>query len=392
MKICVLVWSVYESDSRVRRYSEALAERGDLVDVICLSSNHKKKIPIKYNLNGVNVYEVGKRLQEKNILDYLITLIKFFFISFYYTTKLHIRQKYDLIHVHSLPDFEVFAALIPKLFAAKIILDIHDPLPDFYKAKYSTENNNIYFKILSLLEWLSTKFADHVITVTDYWKDVISKRSHIPDSKISVILNLPDTRLFNPEKYANKKSSKIFTLLYPGTLNKHCGIDIVIKAVKLVKEQIPSLRFMIYGKGGELKSLQLMVRDLDLENIIFFYDNVPLQKIPQIMSEADVGIALLAGHNKYSQQALNVKLFEFLAMGLPSIASKTKSIEYYLDEKVVELSEPNNYKDVARCIKNLYLNPDRRQELKKNGLNYISRNNWNLKKTDFFSIVDKLIS
>ena len=245
---------------------------------------------------------------------------------------------------------------------------------------------------LSLLEQLSAKFADHVITITDYWKNVISKRSHIPDSKISVILNLPDTRLFNPEKFANNKSSKNFILLYPGTLNKHCGIDIVIKAVKLVKEEIPSLRFMIYGKGSELKSLQLMVRDLDLENIIFFNHHVPLQKIPQIMSEADVGIALLAGYNEYSQQALNVKLFEFLAMGLPSIASKTKSIEYYLDEKVVELSEPNNYKDVARCIKNLYLNPDRRQELKRNGLNYISRNNWNLKKTDFFSIVDKLVS
>ena len=54
-----------------------------------------------------------------------------------FITKKHFNDPYDLIHVHSVPDFEVFAVLIPKLLGAKIILDIHDIVPEFYASKFN---------------------------------------------------------------------------------------------------------------------------------------------------------------------------------------------------------------------------------------------------------------
>ena len=54
----------------------------------------------------------------------------------YFLTREHIRERYDLIHVHSVPDFEVFAALFPKLTGSKVILDIHDIVPEFYAASF----------------------------------------------------------------------------------------------------------------------------------------------------------------------------------------------------------------------------------------------------------------
>ena len=55
----------------------------------------------------------------------------------------HVKARYQLIHVHSVPDFLVFAAWFPKLTGAKIILDIHDLLPELYAGKYGTDHNSV---------------------------------------------------------------------------------------------------------------------------------------------------------------------------------------------------------------------------------------------------------
>ena len=47
-----------------------------------------------------------------------------------------------MIHVHSVPDFLVFAALVPKLLGARIILDIHDILPEFYASKFGASKDS----------------------------------------------------------------------------------------------------------------------------------------------------------------------------------------------------------------------------------------------------------
>ena len=81
-------------------------------------------------------------------------LIRFLFNSSIFLTGRHIKIPYDLIHVHSVPDFEVFAAAFTKLKGAKIILDIHDIVPEFYASKFNQSKNSMLFKALALLERL----------------------------------------------------------------------------------------------------------------------------------------------------------------------------------------------------------------------------------------------
>jgi glycosyltransferase involved in cell wall biosynthesis/peptidoglycan/xylan/chitin deacetylase (PgdA/CDA1 family) len=389
IRVCMLTYSFYTNDARVRRYAESLARRGDHVDVIALRGTNEKEYEI---LNGVHVYRNMERTRnEKGKLDYLIKMLNFLIHSSLNLTKKHFNMPYNLVHVHSVPDFEVFAAILQKLTGAKIILDIHDPVPDFFMAKFGGVKNEKYYKILSFFEKISSNFAHHVITVTDYWMGKIAERSKIPENKISVILNLPDIKMFN---YANikesRQSNEYFTILYPGTINKHCGLDIAIRAVHEVSKEIPKIKFQIYGGGPELDNVTQLVKDLELEDVVFFNGYVPLETIPAIMNKANLGIALLAGLNDYAQQALNVKLFEYLSMGLPAIATRTKSIEYYLKEGTVMLSEPNNPSDVARCIRDLYYDPGKRAELKKNGLAFIEINNSEIQMQKYLKIVDKL--
>ena len=64
----MLAYSFYESDNRIMRYADALAQRGDIVDVIALK---KPKTPKYEKIKNVNVYRIQKRMiNEKNKITY----------------------------------------------------------------------------------------------------------------------------------------------------------------------------------------------------------------------------------------------------------------------------------------------------------------------------------
>jgi glycosyltransferase involved in cell wall biosynthesis len=392
LRCCVVVWSVFEVDARVRKYVEALAEFGFSVDVIALSYEKKDKPPRIRKSKNITVYEIDVRRKESTKLSYVRALVKFFILSTYHVSRLQIHRKYAFVHVHTPPDFEVYSVWLPKLMGARVLLDIHDPMPDFVAAKFGSSGNEKLIRILELIERVSLKSADHAVTVTDYWKEVICKRSRIPEDKMSVIVNLPDVKLFDRDRYAKSHKGGRFTLLYPGTVNKHCGLEIALKAVRLVKEKIPLIKFEIYGIGSDYDRIKAMAKELSIDGVVLFHDLIPHDQVPELMAEADVGIALLSGSDEYSRQALNVKLFEYLAMGLPAIATRTPVTEYYLNDQIVAFSNPNDSEDVARCILELYHNPTRRQLLSNGGLEFTRKLNWNVKVADFFEIVEKLVA
>ena len=62
----------------------------------------------------------------------------------YEVSRRHLREKYDLIHVHSVPDFLVFTAWLPKLTGTPVILDIHDILPEFYASKFGLDPSSVF--------------------------------------------------------------------------------------------------------------------------------------------------------------------------------------------------------------------------------------------------------
>lgn len=161
MRACMVAYTYYELDNRVKRYAETLTRRGYHVDVIALRRVGQPKYD---TINGVDVYRIQNRvIDEKMKLTYLYKLLLFLVNSGYFVTKKHLQNNYDVIHVHSIPDFEVFAALVPKLLGAKVILDIHDIVPELYTSKFKVSNSSLIFKLLVLVEKASGAFADHVI-------------------------------------------------------------------------------------------------------------------------------------------------------------------------------------------------------------------------------------
>jgi glycosyltransferase involved in cell wall biosynthesis len=380
----MLAYTNYEGDNRVRRYAEALVKRGDSVDVMALLQPGQ---PRRATIAGVEVYRIQtRRLNEKRKIDYLLKLLLFLVRSALFVTVRHLRRPYSLIHVHSVPDFEVFAALIPKLTGAKIILDIHDIVPEFFAGKFNGGRRSALYYALTIMEKLCCAFCDHVIIANDLWRQKLITRSVAPD-KCTTMLNYPDPSIFKSD-FARKKNDH-FVIMYPGTLGRHQGIDIAIRALARINESVPNAQLHIFGVGGEETALRALTRELGQESRVLFSGIYPLDEIAEKMASADLGIVPKRADG-FGNEAFSTKIFEFMALGVPLVVSSTKIDRFYFSDKVVMFFESGNDADLAEKLKFLAGSSKERKRLVDNASALISQNNWDVKKKDYLGLVDAL--
>jgi len=379
-------YSMYDSDSRVRRYAETLVKRGYRVDAVAL---RREKHGVSNSvLNGVRVFRVQNRIKnEKSKFDYLAKLVLFFLRSLLFLTKEQLKERYDLIHVHSVPDFEVFAALFPKLTGSKVILDIHDIVPEFYASKFGTSRDSLMFKSLVAMERISTAFSDHVIASNHIWQSRLQGRS-VAESKVTTILNFPDTHVFQI-KGRNRKDSK-FILLYPGTLAYHQGLDIAIRAFSTIKDDAPEAEFHIYGSGDQSEFLKSLVGKLGLENRVFFKGSLAVEQMVRVIENADLGI-VPKRNNGFGNEAFSTKILEFMAMGVPVIVPDTEIDTYYFDEKVAKFFRANDEKSLADAMLLLIKNAAVRESLVQSASEFVKKYTWDVNEHVYVDLVDSLL-
>jgi glycosyltransferase involved in cell wall biosynthesis/peptidoglycan/xylan/chitin deacetylase (PgdA/CDA1 family) len=381
---CMLVYSFYESDNRVMRYAEALVKRGDSVDVIAL---RKEGTPHYEEIRGVKVYRIQKRMiDEKGKISYLLKLIAFLFNSLIFLTNRHLKNSYDLIHVHSVPDFEVFATIFPKLQGAKIILDIHDIVPEFYASKFHENEKSTLFKALVMLERISSEYADHVIISNHLWEKTILSRS-VERDKCTVIMNYPDESIFYQR--SRERNDGKFVMIYPGTLGWHQGLDIAIQAFASIKDQAPETEFHIYGRGPEKKKLERLIAELGLENRVFIKETVPIEQIAHVMANADLGI-IPKRNDPFGGEAFSTKILEFMSLGVPVIVSETKIDKFYFNDSVLKFFKPEDANDLAQCMLSLRNDKDLRDRLCENAQKFVENYSWEKKKQEYLGLVDSL--
>jgi len=381
----MLAYTFYEIDNRVRRYAETLVKRGDYVGVIAL---RRKNYDRKETINGVNVYRIQKRaLNEKGKFSYLYRIIKFFLKSGFFLVKKSFIEKIDLVHVHSVPDFEAFAAFIPKLKGAKIVLDIHDIVPEFYASKFNTNNKSLIFKMLILIEKFSIAFSDHVIISNHIWHKTLTSRS-VKENKCTTIMNYPDNSIFY--RRSLKRINDKFIIIYPGSLNWHQGVDIAIKAFALIQDKVREAEFHIYGEGPEKNNLEYLVNSLGLQGRVIIKNPLPIGDIAEKMAASDIGI-IPKRNDKFGGEAFSTKTLEFMSLGVPIILSKTKIDQYYFDESIVKFFSPDDEYDLAEAMILLCENQKLRKTLSQRALIYANKNRWDVKKKRYLEIVDFLI-
>lgn len=384
MRVCMLGYTFYEVDSRVQQYARALVGRGDEVDFVGLGRRGQKPEEV---IEGVRIFRIQEReFDEKSKITYLFRLSQFLARSSVCLSWLHLQNRYDIIHVHSVPDFLVFAALFPKLTGAKVILDIHDVIPEFYATKFDAPPGSFSFQSLLLLEKVCAAFADHVIIANDIWREKLISRS-LRASKCTTFLNYP--LYIAPRRTNLQKTNSKFIILFPGTLNYHQGVDIAVRAVGLVKDSIPELAFHIYGDGREARNILSLIQQLGLEKQVFLHPAVSHEEIATIMESADLGVDPKRTDG-FANEALGGKIFEYMACGVPAIVSDTQVNKHYFNESVVRFCRGGDPQDLAKSILFLYQNKDTTRDLVENASEFVNRYRWDIQKTIYLTLANSL--
>ena len=385
-KIAMVVYSTYPADSRVRREAEALVDFGCAVDIYCLSNNGDTPQEI---VNGVTIYRsrLIKRPRGKLMLGCYHTL--FLVETLIKLSLQHLKKRYRVIHIHNVPDILVLSALIPWLMQSKIILDMHEITPEFFMRKFHVSEKHLLVKLLKLLEIIAVRLTSQVIVATPFLHNIVTARSVIP-GKCTTILNLPDSKFFDAVEKKNYHLNGRFKIVYPGTLSEQHGVDIAIKAVQLVKTKVDiPVEFHIYGPTLEHFTLRPLIQKLDLQDNVFLHPLIGLDRLVPILTTMDVGI-VPKRDGVFIGEAISTKLFEYAAIGLPAVVSKTAGDSLYFDDSMVLFFEPENEHDLAQKLIELIKNQDLRFRLAQTAKHMFERLNWQIEKAKLLSVYHKI--
>lgn len=360
--VCMPVYSYYPFDPRVRRAAEALIEEGHSVDVICLKGKEEKA---SGSFNGVSIHRVSLTHKRGRYLRYVYHYAMFFLQVFLTLNRLDTRRKYDVVHVHSLPDFLVFVTIIQKLKKKKIILDLHEVMPEIYAARFGKDMDSRLVRIVCFLEKISCSFAHQVITVNDARREVLEDRS-VPHKKITVIMNTPDDKVFvkkNVDEFKRRLDlEKKFITVYVGGINPERNLEVVIKAMALLKKDIPEIFFVMfghsYGQEGShyVDDLKSLAKKHGVSDSVYFGGRLAGEDVAGYMNLAHFGVISYID-NPMTELAMPNKVFEYIALDVPIISCRLKGLHSLMGDGSVKYFEPENEKDLAENILWLHDNP-----------------------------------
>lgn len=346
-------------ETRVQREAAALTAEGFDVVVACLRDHGESP---SETVEGVEVRRLGvRRKRGSSMLMQAIEYASFLIRAGLWATMSHLRRRFAVIQVHTPPDALVFATVIPKLMGAKVILDIHDLLPEFFAARTGRGMENPVISLVKAEERVSCWLADRVITVTSHWRDDLERRG-IPSKKLAVVMNLADSGLFH-DVVAKEPEPHRFVVLYHGTFTERYGVDLLVDAAHALRNDIPGLEIRLVGDGEQREELVRHVRKLALEEVVSISDGmVGPDGLRAVLAEADVGVVPNRS-NVFTDSLLPTKLLEYALVGVPAVVADTPGIRRYFDDGMASFFAAGDSGALAERLRELWSNAESRESI-----------------------------
>jgi glycosyltransferase involved in cell wall biosynthesis len=348
-RAAVLLFSHYPYDPRPRRAAEALVGEGMRVEVFCLKGS--KNEPTREIFNGVQIRRLPLKRRRGGRLSYLFQYFVFIVSSFLFLASRSLRGRIALVHVHNMPDALVFSALVPKMLGAKVILDLHDPMPELMMTIFRLKPQSFAVRTLKRLERWSAAFADVVLTVNLACKRIFSSRS-CPPQKIDVVMNSPDEGIFalRAPAVSAADEARPFVIMYHGSIVERNGLDVAIAALASVRLLVPRAELHIYGERTPfLEQVMETVRGNGLEDAVRCFGGKDLDEIRIAIDGCDVGI-IPNRRTTFTEINTPTRIFEYLSRGKPVITGRARGVQDYFDDDALLFFELGDAEDLARMI------------------------------------------
>jgi len=366
----MIAYTDYRFDGRVRLEAGSLVEWGYEV---CFLVPREAAQAKTYTLEGVTVKELSvDKYDGKNKLVYVYSYLMFLVLAAIECTRLFFRSGVRAIHVHNMPDILVFAAAIPRLFGCKVVLDLHDAVPEMYQAKFEKSSGLVVW----LLRWeerICCALAHRVICVNHVQKDIVSARG-VPAGKIATVITMP--KFAPPTRERQERSQDpAFRLVNHGTISKRLGNDLILGAAAQLVHKIPNFELHFVGAGDNLEQVLTFSRAMGLEAHVHFHERVPWNQLSEKLSMMDAGIVA----NRITAATdlmLPSKLIDYVVLGIPAIVPRLKAIEYYFSPDMVSFFEAEDIDSMVAATMRLYQDKDRREQQPINAKKFWYENQW----------------
>ncbi len=303
-----------------------------------------------------------------------------------------IREKIDLLIVRELP-LAFQAYLAAKILRVPILMDMRENYPAAIQAWGKTKLWHYFLRNITFvkaLERLVVPRMDHIFVVVDQQKDRLVKLG-IRADKVTVNMNTPDASFLQTaaELLGMAKPNNVIPVLtYIGAVTRHRGIDEILQALRKVLDCGCAVIFRIVGEGPHLDSIARQVKKLSLDDYVQIESYYPPDRVPEVVYECDIGIV---NHlrSEHTETTIPNKLFEYMALGLPVIASDVGPIRIIVEkEECGILVEPEDTNCLSEAIMKLCNSPELRKEMGKRGRTAVlDRYNWQQASRELLGVI-----
>jgi len=392
--VCILRHSFYPAELNVRREAEALLEDGYQVHVVCLRGPGQAP---NEDVGGIEVRRLPVGHRRGRIARYLIEYNAFFLLASFDLFRLHRRCRLRAVQVNTMPDYLVFATLLPKLAGAKIVLHLHEPMPELFATLFVRWYHRPFVWAIRLAERASLAYADHAITVTREMRANFARRGADAD-KITVIVNVPDDSLFRLDRHqslaervkALKQEDKIFRVLCHGASEERYGLELIVRAVAGLKKEIPGIQFRFMGQADGVARLLALARALGAEDHVTYLGFVPLETMIEELLAADVTVVPIQ-RNPYSELVHTNKMYEYVALERPVVASRLASVAAYFPDDTLLYFEPGDAAALAERLRSAYRHPEDLHRRVRATTAVYEAHRWQREKRTYLSVYNALL-
>lgn len=272
----------------------------------------------------------ARRLRFPGFLDPLLQDLWMYMIL-----RRHLKNHYDVAIVDG-PESATLARILKKTGRVQYLIyyDI-----DFYPGVHPQ-----WAWILSRREKSLCKTADAVASVS---RPLAALRDQ-QGAKIAVVI--PNGVEFDRFNAANHfRIDHPLTLIYAGSLDERWGVDLPIRAIPLLRKQIPDIQLIIAGRGPAEQDLRDLASSLGVSDHVLFKGFVPYAELPNLLAKGDIGMAT-SRQVDFRKYASPLKLVEYMSAGLPVICSGGGEAEQMIDESGAGMNIPFDPEALTKAV------------------------------------------
>lgn len=330
-------------------------------NIVLFSFTTKKKSDFENN-------KILIKTIDKPLLWALIGEIRLFFSLFKSYKR---NNRVDIIYIRN-SSFLFFHWIITKIFQVPFVIEINGIFSEEWKL---SNKPKLFIWFMDKLFKIAHQNATKIIAVSESIKSILIQSHHVSQKNIVVIPNGANTDIFKPlhkEKIRNRLQldSSFFYIGFSGAFKAWHGLEELVESAPCIIEKIPNTKFVFVGDGELKNKIMEMVKKLGITHNCIFINRVPYKTIPKYINAFDIGIIL----KKREIPGSPLKLWEYMACGIPVIGTDSEDFEILKKENAGILVDPNDIKSISYEIVKLLKNKQLIQELGLNGMQYVLNN------------------